>query len=81
MNEPAMKETLSNKALTAEELKLIVSTSRGLGYLPEAGEDMIHRVLDLGARGVGRVVPGDRPEHDRGVFDRPGDRPGMVELP
>ncbi len=32
---------------SAEELKLIVSTSRGLGYLPEAQEDMIHRVLDL----------------------------------
>jgi putative hemolysin len=34
---------------SAEELKLIVSSSRGLGYLPEAQEDMIHRVLDLGA--------------------------------
>ena len=33
---------------SAEELKLIVSSSRGLGYLPEAQEDMIHRVLDLG---------------------------------
>jgi putative hemolysin len=33
---------------SAEELKLIVSSSRGLGYLPEAEEDMIHRVLDLG---------------------------------
>jgi len=32
---------------SAEELKLIVSSSRGLGYLPEAQEDMIHRVLDL----------------------------------
>jgi putative hemolysin len=30
-----------------EELKLIVSSSRGLGYLPESQEDMIHRVLDL----------------------------------
>jgi CBS domain containing-hemolysin-like protein len=28
-------------------LKLIVSSSRGLGFLPEAQEDMIHRVLDL----------------------------------
>lgn len=34
-------------AHSAEELKLIVSSSRGLGYLPEAQEDMIHRVLDL----------------------------------
>ena len=33
--------------LKAEELKLIVSSSRGLGVLPEAEEDMIHRVLDL----------------------------------
>jgi putative hemolysin len=32
---------------SAEELKLIVSSSRGLGYLPERQEDMIHRVLDL----------------------------------
>ncbi|HUO29352.1 MAG TPA: hemolysin family protein [Bryobacteraceae bacterium] len=32
---------------SAEELKLIVTSSRGLGYLPEAQEDMIHRVLDL----------------------------------
>ena len=32
---------------SAEELKLIVTSSRGLGYLPEAEEDMIHRVLDL----------------------------------
>jgi len=34
---------------SAEELKLIVSSSRGLGYLPESQEDMIHRVLDLDA--------------------------------
>lgn len=34
-------------AHSTEELKLIVSSSRGLGYLPEAQEDMIHRVLDL----------------------------------
>src|SRR5207249_2357920 len=33
---------------SAEELKLIVSSSAGLGYLPETHEDMIHRVLDLG---------------------------------
>jgi putative hemolysin len=28
-------------------LKLIVSSSRGLGFVPEAEEEMIHRVLDL----------------------------------
>ncbi len=32
---------------SAEELKLIVSSSRGMGFLPEDQEDMIHRVLDL----------------------------------
>jgi CBS domain containing-hemolysin-like protein len=41
---------------TAEELKLIVSSSRGLGYLPEAEEDMIHRVLDLGAISVREIM-------------------------
>jgi CBS domain containing-hemolysin-like protein len=46
---------------TAEELKLIVSTSRGLGYLPEAHEDMIHRVLDLDTISVREVMV---PRHD-----------------
>jgi CBS domain containing-hemolysin-like protein len=46
---------------TAEELKLIVSSSRGLGYLPEAQEDMIHRVLDLEAVSVREVMV---PRHD-----------------
>jgi len=46
---------------TAEELKLIVSTSRGLGYLPEAQEDMIHRVLDLEAISVREIMV---PRHD-----------------
>ncbi|PYT25573.1 MAG: HlyC/CorC family transporter [Acidobacteria bacterium] len=32
---------------SAEELKLIVSSSRGLGHLPQMQEDIIHRVLDL----------------------------------
>ncbi len=41
---------------TAEELKLIVSSSRGLGYLPESQEDMIHRVLDLGAISVREIM-------------------------
>ena len=34
-------------AHSAEELKLIVSSSRSLGYLPEEQEDIIHSVLDL----------------------------------
>jgi len=41
---------------SAEELKLIVSSSRGLGYLPEVQEDMIHRVLDLGSISVREVM-------------------------
>ena len=41
---------------SAEELKLIVSSSRGLGYLPEAQEDMIHRVLDLGSVAVREIM-------------------------
>jgi len=32
---------------SAEELKLIVSSSRGFGHLPEMQEDLIHYVLDL----------------------------------
>jgi putative hemolysin len=41
---------------SAEELKLIVSSSRGLGYLPEGQEDMIHRVLDLNAIAVREIM-------------------------
>ena len=39
-----------------EELKMIVSSSRGLGHLPEVQEDMIHRVLDLGAISVREIM-------------------------
>jgi CBS domain containing-hemolysin-like protein len=46
----------SGNVHTAEELKLIVSSSRGLGYLPEAQEDMIHRVLDLSAISVREIM-------------------------
>ena len=41
---------------SAEELKLIVSSSRGLGYLPEAQEDIIHRVLDLDTIAVREIM-------------------------
>jgi len=41
---------------SAEELKLIVSSSRGLGYLPETQEDIIHRVLDLDNISVREVM-------------------------
>ncbi len=51
-----IKSALHGSVHTAEELKLIVSTSRGLGYLPEAHEDMIHRVLDLEAVAVREVM-------------------------
>jgi len=41
---------------SAEELKMIVTSSRGLGYLPEIQEDMIHRVLDLSNISVREVM-------------------------
>lgn len=41
---------------SAEELKLIVTSSRGMGHLPEAQEDMIHRVLDLGGLLVREIM-------------------------
>lgn len=41
---------------SSEELKLIVSSSRGLGFLPEAQEEMIHRVLDFNAIAVREVM-------------------------
>lgn len=41
---------------SAEELKLIVSSSRGIGVLPEAQEDMIHHVLDLGEIAVREIM-------------------------
>jgi len=41
---------------SAEELKLIVTSSRGLGYLPEEQEDMIHHVLDLNSLAVREVM-------------------------
>jgi putative hemolysin len=41
---------------SAEELKLIVSSSRTLGHLPERQEDIIHRVLDLDAIVVREVM-------------------------
>ena len=41
---------------SAEELKLIVTSSRGLGVLPQAEEDMIHRVLDLGEISVREIM-------------------------
>jgi CBS domain containing-hemolysin-like protein len=46
---------------SAEELKLIVSSSRFSGVLPEIQEDMIHRVLDLEETSVREVM---RPRHE-----------------
>jgi CBS domain containing-hemolysin-like protein len=46
---------------SAEELKLIVSSSRFAGQLPERQEDMIHRVLDLEEVSVREVM---KPRHD-----------------
>ncbi len=50
------KTTARGGGHSAEELKLIVSSSRGLGYLPEAQEDMIHRVLDLATISVREIM-------------------------
>jgi putative hemolysin len=41
---------------SAEELRLIVSSSRGSGYLPETQEDMIHRILDLDELSVREIM-------------------------
>ncbi len=46
---------------SAEELKLIVSSSRFAGQLPEAQEDMIHAVLDLEDLAVREVM---KPRND-----------------
>jgi len=46
---------------SSEELKLIVSSSRFAGHLPERQEDMIHRVLDLEEVSVREVM---KPRHD-----------------
>jgi len=51
-----LKGTAHAGGHSAEELKLIVSSSRGLGYLPEAQEDIIHRVLDLGEVSVREIM-------------------------
>jgi putative hemolysin len=51
-----LKEAGHGAAHSVEELKLIVSSSRGLGYLPEVEEDMIHRVLDLSAISVREIM-------------------------
>jgi CBS domain containing-hemolysin-like protein len=41
---------------STEELKLVVSSSRGMGFLPEAQEDMIHGVLDLDSLAVREIM-------------------------
>lgn len=41
---------------SAEELKLVVSSSRFAGNLPKAEEDMIHRVLDLDDLSVREIM-------------------------
>jgi putative hemolysin len=46
---------------SAEELKLIVSSSRFSGILPKTQESMIHRVLDLEEASVREVM---KPRHD-----------------
>jgi CBS domain containing-hemolysin-like protein len=46
---------------SSEELKLIVSSSRFAGHLPERQENMIHRVLDLEEVSAREVM---KPRHD-----------------
>jgi CBS domain containing-hemolysin-like protein len=46
---------------SAEELKLVVAASRGLGYLPEDQEDILRRVLDLNDVLVREIMV---PRHD-----------------
>ena len=41
---------------STEELKLIVSSSRGRGHLPQMQEDIIHRVLDLDKISVREIM-------------------------
>ena len=43
---------------SAEELKHVVSASRGMGFLPVIQEDMIHRVLDLERVSVREIMVG-----------------------
>jgi CBS domain containing-hemolysin-like protein len=42
-----LKEGGHGNVHTAEELKLIVSSSRNVGYLPPSAEYMMHRILEL----------------------------------
>src|SRR5262249_15005383 len=51
-----LKQSSHASVHTAEELKLAVSSSRNVGYLPESAEDMLHHVLDLGAISVREIM-------------------------
>ena len=55
---------------SAEELKLIVTASRRVGYLPEAEEEMIHHALDLGTLTVREIMV---PRHK--IFSLPAEMP------
>ncbi len=41
---------------STEEIRFIVSSSRGSGHLPEVQEDMIHRILDLDELSVREIM-------------------------
>ncbi|HXA51726.1 MAG TPA: hemolysin family protein [Candidatus Acidoferrum sp.] len=51
-----LKEGAHGSVHSAEELKMIVSSSRNVGYLAETAEDMVHRVLDLAAISVREIM-------------------------
>jgi putative hemolysin len=56
-----LKESAHSSAHTAEEIKLIVSSSHNVGHLSETVEDMVHRTLDLDAVSVREIMV---PRHD-----------------
>ena len=56
-----LKEGTHGSVHTTDELKMIVSSSRGLGILPDEQEEMIQRVLDLETVSVREIMV---PRHD-----------------
>jgi CBS domain containing-hemolysin-like protein len=56
-----LRKTKRGGGHSPEELRFIVSSSRGSGYLPAMQEDMIHRILDLDELSVREImVPRNR---------------------
>ncbi len=51
-----VRRRLHSGGHSAEELRLIVSSSRGSGHLPEGSDEIIHRVLDLDELSVREIM-------------------------